>query len=79
MKKILFCFFAATILLGFPCSNVTKEGARVWLDISQVSLGLFKNGKMYTREIDGETGYRVYKRFRVVWSEYSEKSTSGLG
>ncbi len=44
-------------------------GAKVWLDISQVSLGLFKNGKMYTRETDEETGYRVYKRYRVIWSE----------
>jgi hypothetical protein len=43
--------------------------ARVWLDVSQVSLGLFKNGKMYTRETDEETGYRVYKRYRVIWSE----------
>jgi hypothetical protein len=43
--------------------------ARVWLDVSQVSLGLFKNGKMYTRETDEETGYRVYKRYRVSWIE----------
>jgi hypothetical protein len=43
--------------------------ARVWLDVSQVSLGLFKNGKMYTRETDEETGYRVYKRYRVIWSK----------
>jgi hypothetical protein len=40
--------------------------ARVWLDIS---LGLFKNGKMYTRETDEETGYRVYRRYSVVWNE----------
>ncbi|UCE40786.1 MAG: 6-bladed beta-propeller [Candidatus Aminicenantes bacterium] len=40
--------------------------ARVWLDIS---LGLFKNGKMYTKETNDETGYRVYKRYHVIWSE----------
>jgi hypothetical protein len=43
--------------------------ARVWLDVSQVSLGLFKNGKMYSRETDEATGYRVYKRYRVNWIE----------
>jgi secreted PhoX family phosphatase len=41
--------------------------ARVWLDVSQISLGLFKNGKMYTRETDEETGYGVFKRYRVIW------------
>lgn len=40
--------------------------AKVWLDIS---LGLFRNGKMYTRETDEETGYRVYKRYRINWIE----------
>lgn len=40
--------------------------ARVWLEKSP---GLFKNGKMYARETDGETGYWVYKRYRIVWSE----------
>lgn len=40
--------------------------AKVWLDIS---LGLFRNGKMYTRETDKESGYRVYKRYRVDWIE----------
>jgi hypothetical protein len=39
---------------------------RVWLDISP---GIFKNGKMYTRESDEETGYRVYKRYKVIWSD----------
>jgi hypothetical protein len=43
--------------------------ARFWLDVSQLSLGLFRNGKMYTRETDEETGYRVYKRYRVNWIE----------
>jgi hypothetical protein len=40
--------------------------AKLWLDISP---GIFKNGKMYTRETDEETGYRVYRRYRVVWNE----------
>jgi hypothetical protein len=40
--------------------------AKVWLDIPP---GIFKNGKMYTRETDEETGYRVYKRYRVVWGD----------
>ena len=40
--------------------------AKVWLVIS---LGFFRNGKMYTRETDKETGYRVYKRYRVNWVE----------
>jgi len=40
--------------------------ARVWLDISP---GIFKNGKMVTREADEETGYRVYKRYRVLWRD----------
>jgi len=43
--------------------------ARVWLDVSQISLGLFKNGKMYTREADEDTGYRVFKRYRVIWRD----------
>jgi hypothetical protein len=38
--------------------------AKVWLD---VSLGLLRNGKMYTRETDEKTGYSVYKRYRVIW------------
>ena len=29
MKKILFCFFAATILLWFSCSKKMEEGANV--------------------------------------------------
>lgn len=39
--------------------------AKVWLDISP---GIFKNGKMYTRQSDEDTGDRVYKRYRVIWS-----------
>jgi len=38
--------------------------ANVWLDISPE---IFKNGKMYTRESDRETGYRKYKRYRIDW------------
>jgi hypothetical protein len=40
--------------------------ANVWLDILP---GIFRNGKMYTRESDEETGYREYKRYRVIWSD----------
>jgi hypothetical protein len=40
--------------------------AKVWLDIS---LGLIRKGKMYTREADKETGYRMYKRYRITWSD----------
>lgn len=40
--------------------------SRVWLKISP---GYFKKGKIYTRESDEETGYRVYKRYRITWSE----------
>ena len=40
--------------------------AKVWLDSS---IGLFRNGKMYTRVTDEETGYRVYRRYRVIWSD----------
>jgi hypothetical protein len=57
-------------LTAFDIFN--EEGiyeARVWLDVSRLSLGIFKNGKMYTRETDEETGYRVYKRYRVIWKE----------
>jgi len=43
--------------------------ARVWLDVSQISLGVFRNGKMYSREADEETGYRVFKRYDVVWKD----------
>jgi len=39
---------------------------KVWLTLPP---GIFKNGKMYTRETDEETGYRVYRRYRVVWNE----------
>ena len=40
--------------------------AKVWLDRS---IGIFRNGKMYARVTDEETGYRVYKRYRVIWSD----------
>jgi hypothetical protein len=39
---------------------------RVWLDIS---LGFFRNGRMYARVTDEETGYRAYKRYRIDWIE----------
>jgi hypothetical protein len=38
--------------------------AKLWLDISP---GIFRDGKMYTRESDEDTGYRMYKRYRVIW------------
>jgi hypothetical protein len=40
--------------------------ARVWVDIDP---GLFANRKMYTRETDEETGYRFFKRYRIIWAE----------
>jgi len=40
--------------------------ARVWLANDP---GLFAKGKMYARETDEETGYRFYKRYRIIWSE----------
>ena len=40
--------------------------AKVWLDIS---LGLIRKGKIYMREADKETGYRMYKRYRITWSD----------
>ena len=39
--------------------------AKVWIDISP---GIFRDGKMYTRETDEDTGYRIFKRYRVIWS-----------
>ena len=56
-------------LYAFEESHFDEDGvyvAKVWLDISP---GIFKNGKMYTRESDEETGYRVYKRYQVIWSD----------
>jgi hypothetical protein len=46
-----------------------KDGiytAKVWLDISP---GIFRDGKMYTRETDENTGYRVFKRYYVIWHD----------
>jgi len=40
--------------------------ARVWLDIDPDH---FAKGKMYARKSDEETGYRFFKRYRIIWSE----------
>ena len=40
--------------------------ARVWIDADP---GLFAKGKMYARETEEETGYRFYKRYRIIWGE----------
>jgi hypothetical protein len=40
--------------------------ARVW---PANDPGLFAKGKMYARETDEETGYRFYKRYRIIWSK----------
>lgn len=47
--------------------------ARVWLAISP---GIFRNGKMVRRETDEETGYRVFKRYRVLWRDESASSAA---
>jgi hypothetical protein len=31
--------------------------------------GLVKDGKMYRMDINRETGYRVFKRYQVIWAE----------
>ncbi len=46
-----------------------KDGyydARVWSDISP---GLFANGKLYSYHRDEETDLRTLKRYRVIWKE----------
>lgn len=40
--------------------------ARIWSDMRP---GLFKMGKMYRMHRDEETGYRTFKKYRVIWSE----------
>jgi hypothetical protein len=40
--------------------------AKVWSDVKPE---IFMNGKMYRFHTDEETGYRLVKRYRVVWSE----------
>ena len=40
--------------------------AKVWVDVRP---NIFMNGKMYRFHTDEETGYRIVKRYRVVWSE----------
>ena len=40
--------------------------AKVWVDVRP---DIFMNGKMYCFHTDEETGYRLVKRYRVVWSE----------
>lgn len=40
--------------------------AKVWVDVRP---NLFVNGKMYCFHTDKETGYRLVKRYRVVWSD----------
>ena len=47
---------------------ISEDGvyeAKVWSD---VSIGLIRKGKMYTRETDEETGYNIYNRYRIIWS-----------
>lgn len=39
---------------------------RIWSDFR---LGLIKDGKMYRMERDEETGHRVLKRYRIIWTE----------
>jgi hypothetical protein len=39
---------------------------KVWCDIAP---DLFRNGKMYTLEAEKDTGERVLKRYRVLWSD----------
>jgi hypothetical protein len=40
--------------------------AKVWVEVRP---DIFVNGKMYCFHTDEETGYRLVKRYRVVWSE----------
>ena len=40
--------------------------ARIWTDIHP---RIFLNGKMYTLEIDEETGFQTAKRYHVVWEK----------
>ncbi len=40
--------------------------AKVWVDVRP---DLFVNGKMYMMHTDEDTGYRLVKRLRVVWSD----------
>lgn len=39
---------------------------KVW---SEISPGIFKNDRMYHMERDEETGDRILKRYRIVWTE----------
>lgn len=39
--------------------------AKVWVDVRP---DIFMNGKMYRFHTDEDTGYRLVKRYRVVWS-----------
>jgi len=40
--------------------------AKVWVDVKP---DIFVNGKMYCFHTDEDTGYRLVKRYRVVWSD----------
>ena len=39
---------------------------RIWSDLRP---GQIKDGKMYRMDQDEETGYRVLKRYRIIWTE----------
>jgi hypothetical protein len=39
--------------------------SEIW---SEVSVGLIRNGKMYRLSVDKDTGDRILKRYRIVWS-----------
>jgi hypothetical protein len=49
--------------------NFDQDGiyeTNVW---SGLFPGIIKSGKMYTRETDEMTGYKFYKRYRMIWSD----------
>jgi len=51
------------------CDIFSPDGyyeAKVWMDVIP---GIFVSGKMYRFHTDEETGFRLVKRYRVVWSE----------
>ena len=39
---------------------------RVWMDKQP---GIIKKGKLYRMETDEETGFRILKRYRMIWSD----------
>ena len=47
-------------------SMIVDDLGNLWVETHEEKE---EQGKMYTRETDKETGYRVYRRYKVIWNE----------